>query len=301
MTWPEYHVSSWREFLDVTRPLNESVRPFTSRCVYRGAADASWSLRTTLARGMGNVDSSVAIKIEQEALASFQAAVRLWPDVQTPDDVDERFDWWALMQHHGAPTRLLDWSRSLYVATYFAVETRWDADGAVSFFDADRMVKWYLRRRQELLDSNQVARDLWPSAERLENGLLDNPNAPNMIVPTSMSRFWAARMVAQQGHFTMGVNVLADHGDIIQHALRGFTNHDVWAFGKFVIPAALKPTFLQNLEAMNVTAAALFPNVDGFGRSIDARVRIEAWRLVAPRNDPLHFPAPQAQDRDAVR
>jgi hypothetical protein len=39
----------------------------------------------------------------------------------TPDQ-DDWLEWIALMQHYGAPTRFLDWTYSLYVAVFFAVE-----------------------------------------------------------------------------------------------------------------------------------------------------------------------------------
>ena len=43
--------------------------------------------------------------------------------IQSPPSPDEHLEWLALVQHHGGPTRLLDFTKSFYVASFFAVET----------------------------------------------------------------------------------------------------------------------------------------------------------------------------------
>lgn len=57
---------------------------------------------------------------EEVLLADFKRGAHLH-SVGHVDD-DDRLGWLALMQHHGTPTRLLDWTISPYVALYFAVE-----------------------------------------------------------------------------------------------------------------------------------------------------------------------------------
>jgi hypothetical protein len=50
------------------------------------------------------------------------------------------FDWLSLMQHHNAPTRLLDWTENVLFALYFAVHDRHaDCDGAIWVLNAGRL------------------------------------------------------------------------------------------------------------------------------------------------------------------
>ena len=95
--------------------------------VFRGHADEYWILETTLGRTIEQVvETSRAaslqrfVKHQKDILIEFQREAHQYIPA-TPAD-DEVVDWLALAQHHGAPTRLLDWTRSAYVALYFALE-----------------------------------------------------------------------------------------------------------------------------------------------------------------------------------
>ena len=89
------------------------------------------------------------------------------------------------------------------------------------------------------------------------------------------------RMVAQQSEFTVCTELLSDHDafadDVVFSGVHGGEGHSI--VKKYVIPSSLKPRFLANLEIMNITANALFPGIDGLGRSINELVNIRSARL----------------------
>lgn len=199
-----------------------------------------------------------ALDVEEELLKQFRAQSHLHlKNYPVPDPTDLLY-WWPLMQHHGAPTRLLDWTASPYVAAYFATVSHWNEDGAI----------WFVHPRTLAEESEKA-----PSLELPLHELWLTPTATESVIaiPALMQ---SDRMIAQQGHFTLCFNVLGDQSQLLAKATVEHISPERDIFGKFIIPSDRKPEFLRQLRAMNVTATSLFPGLDGLGRSLAEVARL---------------------------
>jgi hypothetical protein len=104
-------VSSWRELDDAITEISRprSQRHAHSTMVFRGLARTDYSHVSSLARLRGDYPS-----LERHLLRNF----RKYAHRRAPGPT--MWDWLALGQHHGLPTRLLDWTFSPLVALHFA-------------------------------------------------------------------------------------------------------------------------------------------------------------------------------------
>lgn len=261
MSWPSLEVASWSGFMDVTERLN--VGPAArANYISRGQSDAEWGLAPTLSRLRPPEDSHAAfIELEQLLVREFMSQAHLHLTADVLGRRSNQLQKWAVMQHHGAPTRLLDWSQSLFVAAYYAVNSQWDRDGAIWLFHEPLLVT-LMEERFDVPDGRSFA------------DFLLKPDAPAAVLPW-FPPILTERMSAQQGLFTVALNPLTSHEESLA-ILSPAQEDGAEVLRKIVVPARLKPSFLRRLKAMNITASVLFPGVDGLGRSISELVQLSA-------------------------
>jgi hypothetical protein len=108
-------LSSWRYFSDY---INLELLDYTAY-VYRGQAAAKWTLSPTLDRQLSKIGKAHSQRVRDTHLNAFQFATR-GRRGPNPTPITSENEWWALGQHHGLATPLLDWSRSPFVAAFFA-------------------------------------------------------------------------------------------------------------------------------------------------------------------------------------
>lgn len=161
-----------------------------------------------------------------------------------------------MMQHYGAPTRLLDWTRSPWIASYFAAVHNTSDDGYIWSYDPSPLfASSSTRSAVSIIDPALQSDDI--------NDFLDSlKNAPECVLPL-MTAECTDRMVAQQCCFTLGNPAGVDHRALIGNMLSGRKHHG----SIMIIPSLLKQELMRHLSLMNVTGSVLFPGLDGVGRA----------------------------------
>ena len=141
------------------------------------------------------------------------------------------------MQHFGCPTRLLDWTKSPFVATYFAVfANNLEQDGLVWAFNGRQLVQSDSRPKiQDLRDVLDETKD--------NEGVFWCKFPEDFIHPFVLKRDHI-RSVTQQGVFTVCGRLRTDHADVIDGSLA--QDHPSSCL-KFVIGPELKMEALRKL------------------------------------------------------
>jgi len=264
-SWPPLIVEEWTHFTRIAASAVGEM-PLISRYLFRGQSRAEWALKPSLLRLFSDgTPSSHILPLEQFALNEFRSHAHLYLDPGAlPDEYPKSFaaEWWAIMQHHGAPTRMLDWTSSPYVAAYFAVERDWDCDGAIYIINT-------------IATSKDPEEKVAATPRRVSNEDLFSSSSSDRICVWTPNRR-TERLAVQQGAFTFSVNVAADQAAVIAKRCETFAQRDqeLMIYCKALIPARLKREFLGRLRSMNITSRSLFPGIDGLGRELAEAARI---------------------------
>jgi hypothetical protein len=248
-------VKSW---LDVLSALyegswSEELQRHRSPYAFRGVSRIGHPLSSTLVRLAG--EHADAGKLEIALLRNFRKYAH-----SEATKTDSIWDWLALGQHRGLPTRLLDWTYSPLVALHFATENPADfaVDGVVwcvNFVEANRLLPPRLKRvlQQEASDTFTV--EMLASVGSLRHfDALSRASFVVFVEPPAIDR----RILNQLALFSLMSSP--------SESLEGWLTQHPRLWRQVRVPAALKWEIRDKLDQANVNERVLFPGLDGLSR-----------------------------------
>ncbi|MCP3058870.1 FRG domain-containing protein [Myxococcus sp. K38C18041901] len=249
----EHRVSSWLELQEAlfADSWNEALGRHRASYVFRGMPHADHDLSTALNR------RGLFVRKEKDLLRAFRKYARGTPR----EPLDSVWDWLALAQHHGLPTRMLDWTFSPYVALHFLTEDPDLAheDGVVWCVDyratnrlLPRPLKTLLEREGADVFSGEMLAEVAPSISDLDR-LARHPFVL-FFEPPSLD----ARIVNQFALFSVMNGPEARLDTFLERRKQGVR--------RLIIPADLKWEVRDKLDQANLTERVLFPGLDGLSR-----------------------------------
>jgi hypothetical protein len=248
-------VTDWEELMEARAGFDEAW-------LFRGQPSA-WPLVTTLERACALFDVPPAAMpaVEDQMIREFR---RRYAGRHRRLTLSDTLFCMALMQHHGAPTRLLDFTYSFYVAAYFALEpfgeepTVWCLNG-----------RWCRARAAAIAGVAPIAERERTRDEASFRRLFMEPSPRRFVLPENPFPLHR-RLIIQQGVFACPADVSASF-------LENLDPGQAEASDALVrLRLALEPgawrAALAEFSRMNIDRASLFPGLDGFAQSLQLRI-----------------------------
>lgn len=250
------------------RTLNELPNNY----IYRGHADSGWKLESTLERTIGSKWSSDrAKKFEEYYLNLFKSKYHIYSGNE--HEPKSKLAWLSVMQHYGAPTRLIDFTESPYIALYFALEA-YDPllknDLAIYAIDYNSVMDASL----EYI----AGRDSSFNKKRHEIVGLQDDLFDNVVDRFSYEVVWIteplelnARIDRQSGTFLIS----GDKEKRIESLLSSEIYNDVEVY-KYIVPHSIYENIYALLRKMNINAKSIYGDLGGLAKSIKMDMQVHA-------------------------
>jgi len=250
-------VRNWNELNDrlFENTWHQAHGRFRGPFVFRGMPNEAWDLRTSLMRLAGHFD-----KVEGSLLRNFRKYGH-----RSTDAVDTFWHWLVVAQHHGLPTRLLDWTYSPHIAAHFATENMdtlhrdaviWAVDMIGVHERLPKNLRKLLKDEQALIFTTPMletyARNLSEFDKRLGKA---GVRGALFIEPPSLDD----RVVNQAAVFS----IMSPSHARLDHWLA----EDVpELYRRIVIPASVRLEIRDKLDILNITERLIYPGLDGLSR-----------------------------------
>jgi hypothetical protein len=247
--------TSWSELIEqlFVNSWNPALQRFRSPYAFRGLSSHKHQLSNSLLRLTAGQSINT---LELSLLRNF----RKYAHAQPAPGIDSIWHWLALGQHHGLPTRLIDWTYSPFVALHFATEypEEYDADGivwCVNFGEANKLLPKRLKKIADEEQSQTFTIDMLAEFKSLKafDELAPDPFVL-FIEPPSLD----TRILNQFALFSL----MPDAG---AHLDTWLEEHPEMC-RRVTVPAELKWEVRDKLDQANINERTLFPGLDGLSR-----------------------------------
>jgi hypothetical protein len=270
------HVTSWAEAKAVFDSL-------PGDWIFRGQGDAKYVLSTSLERRIlekvrANYTPDQLLALEHTLTKKFRRGASMYyTNSIAPTNI---LGWWAEMQHYGMPTRLLDFTWSPYVASFFAMEDGQKAcDRAIWALQLDSSQANMTSHQSRIMDfimnefggavEQQMlySGDFWDD-ETLVDGFLKTAQAKQFraLIYVATDRM-NQRMQGQQGVFVMPSSIDVGFMECLDTPATN-AGSSATELIKIVLPNASRREVLLELLRMNITRMSLFPGLESFARTL---------------------------------
>ena len=258
MTWKDEAIDNVDALFTRLLDLYEKDKPVACR----GQADKNRDLKASLDRILDEkADYAARLAEESAVLEKFYVRAREFLGVNEAGRLDQlrrndKISALPILQHYRAPTRMLDWTFSPWVALYFASIEHHDKDGAIWWFDQSAFEAEVGKRWE-----NVYQMKLYPERN---NEVNLNDTAFNTDGPLWITKVHCVipfhRIEVHQGFFTVAGRLGFEHGALIVDVL------DEGQYARVIVRASWKQETLDRLRNMNIHSKSLdYPGADLVG------------------------------------
>lgn len=257
---------TWDQFRQISEPLPRG----DPRWLFRGVSNSAWPLSSSFERAcvLYGIKPADRIGTESAMIREFRRRLdRYEPNARGNPEYDELL---ALMQHHGSPTRLIDFTYSPYVAAYFAFEN-------VKARRRGRVAIWAVNI-DALTDRIREDPIKGPMYRSYQDGqttatfqplFMPEKNPFDFVLSLSPFRL-NDRQAFQRAAFLCQGNIRKS----LVTNLKNFMDQPALSscIIKYSLPSGERDHALFQLDSMNINRITLFPGLSGFAESFGPRM-----------------------------
>ena len=232
---------SWSHFKEsVYRDLHYK-NCVLGKYIYRGQPNSKYVLVSTFDRFFPDVLPNEKKTVSNELLSYFKNECDY--NMLEVSGMDE-MSLMAYARHHGLPTRLLDWSKSIYVAAFFAYST--------------------------LLDNNYEQEDVSIYALNTTSPLVNKESGLSLFTPYAGTN---KRQFYQQGLYTCLNTYHSSIDDYVIDSTIHYQYNEPTLY-KLTLPSSEQKEALIDLQFMNINYTTLFGDADGYSKNALLKFRL---------------------------